>query len=229
MVLYTLLIDLLQNRSYEACDEGLTLALGLLQTACDIFIILRLKIFQSQILQLTLEIIQTQLMSNLSIEIHRLPALLLTLLRREDTKITHNLQSIGQLDENHSRIFRVANDHIAEVIGLLLGDLELDVGDFTQSHNDTQHLIAKLLMNLTRESLHSLRVLGIGYTQDIVQDGRNRRVTSKANLACHNLGNGNIMIEHGRAIVTQVTLHTLCGKTQCLLDQITCGLRECLL
>ena len=104
----------------EAGDEGLTLALGLLQAAADILIVLRLQPLQGQILQLALERIQTQLVGDGGVEIHTLPTLLAAFLGREDTQLAHNLQTVGQLDEDDTRVLRVADNHIAEVVGLLL-------------------------------------------------------------------------------------------------------------
>ena len=120
-------LQLLLDGDKEAGDEGLALALGLLQAAADILIILRLQPLQSQILQLALERVEAQLMGDGGIEIHTLPALLAALLGREDLQLAHNLQTVGQLDKNHARVLRVADNHIAEILGLLLRHLELDI------------------------------------------------------------------------------------------------------
>ena len=61
------LLESLLDRLQEACDECLSLALGLLQSAADIFVVLVLQPLQSQILQLALQGIKTQLVSNLRI------------------------------------------------------------------------------------------------------------------------------------------------------------------
>ena len=84
-------LQLLLDGHQEAGDEGLTLALGLLQSAGDIFVVLGLQPLQRYILQLALQGIQTQLMGYGGVEVHTLPALLAVLGHGEDVEATHNL------------------------------------------------------------------------------------------------------------------------------------------
>ena len=202
-------LQLLLDGDKEAGDEGLTLALGLLQAAADILIILRLEPLQSQILQLALERVEAQLMGDGGVEIHTLPALLAALLGREDTQLAHNLQTVGQLDKNHARILRVADNHIAEILGLLLRHLEFYVGNLAQAHDDTQHGRTKLLAYLARERIYLLGVLLACYAQHIVQDSRHGRVTAQTNLACSDFGNGDVVVEHRGAVIACILAHTL--------------------
>ena len=148
------------------------------------------------------------------VEVHTLPTLLAVLGHGEDVEATHNLQPISQLNEYHTRIDRVADQHIAEVVGLLLRDFEFDVRDLAQSHDNTQHGLAKLLTNLVRERLHLLGALLVGDANYIVQDGCHGRVTTKAQLARHDLCHGNVVVEHRGAIVAGIALHLLLGIEQ---------------
>ena len=143
------------------------------------------------------------------IEIHTLPALLAALLGREDLQLAHNLQTVGQLDKNHARILRVADNHIAEILGLLLRYFEFYVGNLAQAHDDTQHGSTKLLTNLARERIDLLGALLACYAQHVVQDSRHGRVTAKANLAGGNLGNGDVVVQQRRTIVAHISAHTL--------------------
>ena len=70
-----LTVDLVGDRLQETGYEGPAFALGLLQTAVDIFVIARLQPLEGQILQFALEVVESQLVSYLGIEIHALPAL----------------------------------------------------------------------------------------------------------------------------------------------------------
>ena len=156
------------------------------------------------------------------VEVHALPALLAVLGHGEDVQVTHHLQAVGQFDEDHTRILRVADQHIAEVVGLLLRHLEFDVRDLAQSHDDTQHRLAKALAYLERERLHLVGALLDGDADYIVQDGRHNRVTTQTHLACHNLGHSHIVVEQRRAVVAGIALHLLAGISESLIDHILC-------
>ena len=157
-------------------------------------------------------------MGNLGVEIHTLPRLLAAFLGREDLQLAHNLQTVGQLDQDHTRILRVADNHIAEVVGLLLRDLEFDVGDLAQPHDDAQHRLAEAFAYLARDGINHLGLLLVGDAKHIVQNGGHRRVTTEANLACSNLGNGNVVVQKRGAIVAGIALHTLRGVDQGIVD-----------
>ena len=127
MVANAVSIEQSAHRGDELLDEGHALSLALLELVYDVVICLRLDILQRQILQGTLDAIQTELMGNLSIEVKALPALGKAFLLGEDVERAHNLKAVSKLDEYDARILGVGDNHISKVRSLLLGALQLNI------------------------------------------------------------------------------------------------------
>ena len=144
MVLVTHLVELRDNRFEESRDQLLTLLRGLLQFRQNVLIVIGFEIAERDILQLALDGIKTQLVSNLSVDIQALPTLFVMFRCGENRQRAHHFEAVGQLDQNHARVGRIRNDQVAEIVGLLLSDFGFDVRDIRQRTCDINHVIAKL-------------------------------------------------------------------------------------
>ena len=144
MVLVTHLVELRDNRFEESRDQLLTLLRGLLQFRQNVLIVIGFEIAERDILQLALDGIKTQLVSNLSVDIQALPTLFVMFRGGENRQRAHHFEAVGQLDQNHTRIGRIRHDQVAEIVGLLLSDFGFDVRDIRQRACDINHVIAKL-------------------------------------------------------------------------------------
>ncbi len=215
-----LTVDLVGDRLQETGYEGPAFALGLLQTAVDIFVIARLQPLEGQILQFALEVVESQLVSYLGIEIHALPALFAPLVGRKHLQAAHYLQTVGQLDEYHARILRIADDHVAEVVGLLFRHLQPYVRYLAQPHDDAYYLLAELGAYDARQLVHPVGILLHGDAHHVVKDGRHGGVTPEPYFARHDLGHGRVVIHHRSAVVTGVSPHAFGGEYQRLVHQL---------
>ena len=136
-------------------------------------------------------------MRDLGVEVHALPALLAPLLAREHPQVAHHFEAVGQFDEDHARVFGVAHDQVAEVVGLLLGHLELQFGDIGQPHGDAHDLLAETRADLFRQTEELLgRQLLVGQPHDIVEDGRDGGVAAQADLRDDDLRHIDGVVEH---------------------------------
>ena len=197
----------LLDRHDEACDEGPAFVGALLEFGDDVFVVLRFEVLEGNVLQVALDPVEAQLVGDLCVEVHRLPALLAPFLAREDVERAHHLETVGQLDEDHARVFGVAHDQVAEVVGLLLGHLELQFGDIGQPHGDAHDLLAETRADLFRQTEELLgRQLLVGQPHDIVEDGRDGGVAAQADLRDDDLRHIDGVVEQGSAMVNQATL-----------------------
>ena len=107
VVLYTCRIEPLANRLHKALNKVQTLLLAFTQLICNVLVVSRFELRQREVLQLALDVVQTEFVGNLCVEIHRLPRLLLSLLLGEHRYRTHHLQAVGEFYQNDTRVLRI--------------------------------------------------------------------------------------------------------------------------
>ena len=182
----------------EAGDERTAFLGALFEFRDDVLVILRFEVFQGDILQLAFDRVQTQLVSDLGVEVHRLPALLAPLFAREHLQRTHHFEAVGQFDEDHARVLGVADDQVAEIVGLLLGHFELQLRDVGQPEGDAHDLVAEAFADVGAQGEELLgRELFVGQPHDVVEDGRNGGVTAEADLRDHDRGHRDGVVHEG--------------------------------
>ena len=211
----------------EAGDEGTPLGGRLLELGHDVVVVLRLEVFEGYVLQLALDLVETQLVGDLRIEVHRLPALLAPLLAGEHLQRAHHLEPVGQLDQDDARVLRVADDQVAEVVGLLLGRLELERRDVGHAHADARDLVAEAGADVGHQREELLRrQLLVGQAHDVVQQGGHRGVAAQPHLLDDDPRHGGRMTEQRRAVVAFEPREALPGVVERLVDELLRGLRE---
>ena len=196
MVFDAQLAEPLLDGHQEPRDEGPALLGALFELGDDMFVVLGFEVFQCDVLQFALEAVKAQFMSDLGVEVHRLPALLAPFFTREHFERAHHFEPVGQLDENHARVFRIGNQQVAEIVGLFLGE-ELFGG----------------------EPL-------VGQAHHVVQDGRDRGVAAEAHFRDHDHSHGYGMVEQRRAVIAAQARELPVGVDERLVDEGPGLLRE---
>ena len=229
MVLESLLVEPPRDRHQEARDEGPALVGALLELRDDVLVLLRFEVLERDVLQFALDRVETQLVGDLRVEVHRLPALLAPLLVREHPERAHHLEAVGQLDEDHARVFGVADDQVAEVVGLLLGHLEPQFGDVRQPHGDAHDLLAEAFADVGRQREELLgRGVLVCDAHDVVQDRRKGGVATETHFGDHDQGDGYPVVEQRRAVVAPKAVELFGGIRQRLVDELLGMFREVL-
>ena len=217
----------LLDRHEEPPDEGLALLGALFEFCDDVLVILRFEVFQGDVLQLALDRVETQLVGDLGVEVHRLPALLAPLFAGEHFERTHHFEPVGQFDQDDARVFGVAHDQVPEIVGLLLGHLELQLRDVGQPEGDAHDLIAEAFADVGAqgEEFFGGQLL-VGEAHHVVQDRRDGGVAAQAHLRDHDRSHRGGMLQQGRAVVAHQSGEFPAGILQRLVDECPGLLRE---
>lgn len=147
--------------------------------------------------------------------------------RGKHPQVAHHFEAVGQFDEDHARVLGVADDQVAEIVGLLLGHFELQLRDVGQPEGDAHDLIAEAFADVGAQGEELLgRELFVGQPHDVVEDGRNGGVTAEADLRDHDRGHRDGVVHEGRAVVTHQSGELRVGILQRFVDEALCLLRE---
>ncbi len=108
---------------------------------------LGIGVSEVEVLHFSLDFVQTQLMGQRNIEHLGFRKFAHLAGLWEKTKVAHNLQTVRDLDEGHSRILGVGNDHLAVVFCLEAGFLWSYPGDvvktFHHIHDVSREFLAE--------------------------------------------------------------------------------------
>jgi len=95
----------------------------------DLGVLAGMQHLEGEILELPLERVDTETVSERGVHLERLARLLHLFLLAQVLDRAHVVQSIGELDQDDAHVARHRHDHLAVVLGLgLLAALELDSG-----------------------------------------------------------------------------------------------------
>ena len=227
MVFDAQLAEPLLDGHQEPRDEGPALLGALFELGDDMFVVLGFEVFQCDVLQFALEAVKAQFMSDLGVEVHRLPALLAPFFTREHFERAHHFEPVGQLDEDHARIFRIGNQQVAEIVGLFLGDLQFQFGDVRKAHCEADDLFAEAVADVggQGEELFGGELL-VGQAHHVVQDGRDRGVAAEAHFRDYDHSHGYGMVEQRRAVIAAQARELPVGVDERLVDEGPGLLRE---
>ena len=125
----------------------------------QIVINLRLQILQGKVIQLDLDLGNTQAVRNGSVNLHGLPGLLLLLLRFPILAGAHIVEAVRKLDDDHPDIFGHGKKHLAQIIRLNLHLVLVpgQLGQLCNAVHQKRHLCAELFGQLVerhRSVLH---------------------------------------------------------------------------
>ena len=177
-------VALFQN-AVDLFHDEIDEAVALLQLLMDIFDQIfkggGIEIFEAEVLQLALDLRNTQTSRDRRIDIQRLARHLLLALLGQEIQRTHVVQPVGKFDDDHADVLRHRDEDLAEVFGLLLFlRFEDDLVELCDARNERQNAFAELAADVL---LGDGRILddvmqqrarnGIGVQSEIDQDLRN--------------------------------------------------------
>ena len=193
VVLDTLRVEPFPYRGDESCDEFVAFGRGLFQPAADVGVIFRFEVFQCDVLQFAFDGIESQFVGYLCVEVHALPTLLPLFPFGEHGERTHDLQPVGQLDEDDARVGGVGDDEVAEVVGLRHGHLGVYLRDEVEPFKDTDRDTAEPFLYL----------VGIGQSQSchIVQQGGDGGIASEPYFGDDDFGRAYRVVEQRSSVV----------------------------
>ncbi len=213
-------VEPLGDRHEEACDEGAPLLLAFAQFLGDVRPVLRFEVAEGDVLQFALDVVESQLVGDLGVEVQRLPALLAPLLAREDGQRAHDFETVREFDEDHARVLGVGHQQVAEIVGLLAVGLELGLGDVAQPHGDARDRGAEALADPVGEGEEfGFRQLLVGDAHGVVEQRRDGRVVPEADFAQHDGRHGRRMVEQRRAVVARAALQPFVREGEGLLGE----------
>ena len=128
-----------------------------------------IQIAKRQVLELRLEPVDSEAMSDRRVNFHRLARDLLLPVGGEMVERAHIVQTVGELDQHDADVVRHRDDHLAEILGLLfLAALESDLRDLGHAVDELRDLGAEIRLHLRERRL--------GILDDVVQQaGDDRR------------------------------------------------------
>ena len=141
--------QLFLNRLDEFLDVGVAALLRGIEFLLDHVVGIMLQILQRQVLQLALQLVETQLVGEWGIEI----ACLLTHLHLgrhvlRVTNLPHQVHTVGNHDENHAHVLRKGKQQVAEILALNDGILLVEVLNADQTVDDGRNLLAEVPFHL---------------------------------------------------------------------------------
>jgi len=106
------ILHMLRHLGDDLLNEFLTLGLSGIQVLHKLIIDFRLVVFQGQIVELCLDLRNTQPLSNGRVDVHRLSCLFLLLLRGHELQRPHIVEPVRQLDDDHPDVLRHRQEHL---------------------------------------------------------------------------------------------------------------------
>ena len=144
------------DRSDEAVDVSVARLFGGVELFLDHIIGIVLEVFEREVLQLTLQRVESELMGQRRIEIAGLfRYLVLCLPVRRVANLPHDIHPVGDHNKDHAHILGEAQEQVAEVLTLDDGVFLIEFLYADESMDDTSHVVAESLANL----FHSLKVI----------------------------------------------------------------------
>src|SRR5690606_30434338 len=146
------LLQFLPDRLDEGPDELLALLPGLVEPARDLAVGLGLDVFEAEVLELGLHLVEPEAVRERHEEVLRLARDLELLALRERVERAHVVEAVGELDQDDADVRRHREHELADVLGLReVARLE-DVVDLREAVHDGRHRGAELgLDQLQRE------------------------------------------------------------------------------
>ena len=154
-------LNFLFYRLYEALDIGIASSLCSAKFLADMVVGIVLHILEREVFELALKLIETQLVGQRRIEISRLLRHLhLSLDILSIANLAHQVDTIGNHDENHTHILGKREQQIAEVLALDSRILIVELLDAIKAMKYAGNRLAMSLLDLVEGDVASL---DIGY------------------------------------------------------------------
>ena len=134
------------NRMADLMQE---LVAVLIQQVADRLIADRVKVVQTAVLELLLDVGNSEAVRDGGIDLHRFQCLVAALLLGPGVTGAHIMQSVAQFYNHDADVLAHGQQHLAQVLGLTVLDIrELDLGQLGDAVNEQRDLGAELLLDL---------------------------------------------------------------------------------
>ena len=154
LCLHTQLLELGSRLARDLLDQGGALAAPCVDEAHDLAVGAGVQGLEGQVLELPLDLLHAEAMRERRVDLERLGGDAPLLRLGEHTQRAHVVEAVGELDEQHADVAGHRDDHLANVLGLLLlAGVELETVELRESVDDTRHLGAELLLDVVERDL----------------------------------------------------------------------------
>ncbi len=158
-------VERLAQHVHRPADEGLARASVRLQLSREGSILLGLEDLERQVLQLPLELPDAQPLGQRRVDLGGLARDALLLLDGQRAQRAHVVEPVSELDQDHADVVRHGQEHLADVLGLLLLVGEgAELGQLGDAVDQLGDLGAELLLEIVD------RVVGV--LRDVVEERR---------------------------------------------------------
>ena len=138
------ILQFLLNRLDESGNVSVTGSLRFVQLILDMIIYILLHVFQGEVFQFRLQFVETQFVSEWSIQISGFVRhLLACVVVRRILDLTHQVHTVGNHNQDDTHIFGKRKQKVAEVLRFDGRTLGIELVDFHQSLDDARHIFAK--------------------------------------------------------------------------------------
>ena len=162
------LVELLLQHDRSLANVLLAVGAPLRDHLLDLLVLPRMQRLEGEVLELPLERVDAEAVSERRVDLERLARLLHLLLLAEVLDRAQVVQTVGELDQDHADVLGHRHDQLAVVLRLrVLAALELDAGQLRDALDELRDLVAELRPDLLD--------LGAGVLDDVVQQGGRQR------------------------------------------------------
>ena len=142
-------LHFLLDRTDKSVDIGIARSLRLIQFLTNHIIGIVLHVFQRQVLQLALQLIEAEFMGQRRIKIGCLLRYLLTgFLIIRIAYLTHQIQTVGNHNQHHPHVLSKRQQQVAEVLTFYGGGLFIELLDTVKTFENTGHRLTILIADL---------------------------------------------------------------------------------
>ena len=117
-VLYSHAVESLANGSGELGEERIALRLRVGELVLDVVVFVRVLILERKVLQLGLDLVQTETVCQRSIDVHGLAGNLVLLVGRLRSECAHVVQTVAYLNKYDAYVVAHGEQELLEVLGL---------------------------------------------------------------------------------------------------------------
>ena len=179
--------------------------------------LLGLELLEGEVLELPLDLPDAEALGQRGVDLHRLAGDTGPLLGRQRGQRTHVVEPIGQLDEDDPDVLGHGQEHLADVLGLLLLMRQgRELGELRHPVDESRDLRAEALLEVCQGEA--------GVLGDVVQEGALDRHRVDAELG-EDLGDRDRMCDVGLPGGTQLFAMGFLGELESAAHRGQIGLR----
>src|SRR5438309_2424730 len=207
----------LENLS-DIADEGFALLVPAGQLGLDQVMVVRIELREREVLELAFDLPDAEPVGEWCVDVERLAADPLTPLGGVRGHGAHVVQTIAQLDEDDAHVLRHGDEHLADVLRLvLLRGADVDLAELRDSVDQLGHRLSEGGADVVPGQR--------GVLDGVVQQGRHERVCVQTKLG-KDAGDRQRMLDVGIAGQPEMPFVRVGGDSMGARQRLPVGLRE---